>query len=142
MASPEPGPRTTTPGRPRTLLLFGAALNLVPPAGFALAMSQLISAEQLSLVAGTGSLAAALCTLYALYLAALRRSLRVLLGGVALLAAVFFLGGDALVRAMPAESLGPGLVPFAGLLLHLSAAVTLFTLGLVYQDPRTAARRR
>lgn len=142
MASPEARSRTTTAGRPRTLLLVGAAVNLVPPTGFALAMFALISPEQLSLVAGTGSLAAALCTLYALHLAALRRSLRVLLGGVAMLAAVLFIGGDALVRAMPAESLGPGLVPFAGLLLHLSAAITLFTVGLVYQHPRTAARRR
>ncbi|TDS83784.1 hypothetical protein [Nesterenkonia aurantiaca] len=103
--------------------------------------SFILSPEQLSLVAGTGSLAAALCTLYALHLASLRRILRVLLGGVALLAAVLFIGGDALLRAMPTESIGPGLVPLMGLLLHLSAAVTLFTLGLIYQTPRTSPRR-
>lgn len=142
MASPGARPRTTTAGRSRALLLFAAALNLVPPAGFALSMVQLISLEQLSLVAGTGSLAAALCTLYALRLAALRSGLRVLLGGVALLAAMLFIGGDALVRALPVETLGPGLIPLLGLLLHLSAAVTLFTLGLVYQHPRTSAPRR
>lgn len=132
----------TAGGRPRALLLVAALLNLLPPAAYALALFSVISPEQFSLVAGTGALAAALCTLYALHLAVLHLSIRVLLGAVALLAAVLFTGGDALVRAMPTETIGPGLVPFAGLLLHLSAAVTLFTLGLIYQASRTSARRR
>lgn len=134
--------RTTEAGRgPRALLLIAAALNLLPAVAYSLLTFSILSSEQFSLVAGTGSLAAAICTLYALYLVSLRRVLRVFLGGVALLAAVFFIGGDALVRAMPTESIGPGLVPLMGLLLHLSAAVTLFTLGLIYQTPRTRPRR-
>lgn len=133
---------TTAAGRgPRALLLIAAALNLLPAVAYSLLTFSILSSEQFSLVAGTGSLAAVICTLYALYLVSLRRVLRVFLGGVALLAAVFFIGGDALVRAMPTESIGPGLVPLMGLLLHLSAAVTLFTLGLIYQTPRTRRRR-
>ncbi|EXF26310.1 hypothetical protein BG28_01600 [Nesterenkonia sp. AN1] len=143
MASPGTRPKTTTAaGRgPRALLLIAAALNLLPAVAFSLLAFFILSYEQFSLVAGTGSLAAAICTLYALYLASLRRILRVFLGGVALLAAVLFIGGDALLRAMPSESIGPGLVPLMGLLLHLSAAVTLLTLGLIYQTPRTSPRR-
>ncbi|MGJ9406302.1 hypothetical protein ACHABQ_08270 [Nesterenkonia aurantiaca] len=143
MASPGARPKTTTAAgrRPRALLLVAAALNLLPAVAYLLPGPFILSPEQLSLVAGTGSLAAALCTLYALHLASLRKILRVLLGGVALLAAVLFIGGDALLRAMPSESIGPGLVPLMGLLLHLSAAVTLFTLGLIYQTPRTSPRR-
>lgn len=140
MASPgaRPPMRTTTAAgrRPRALLLIAAALNLLPAGAFLLLAFFILSYEQFSLVAGTGSLAAALCSIYALYMASLHRTLRVLLGGVALLAAVFFIGGDALVRAMPTESIGPGLVPLMGLLLHLSAAVTLFTLGLIHQQDR------
>ncbi|MGJ9372859.1 hypothetical protein [Nesterenkonia sp. CF4.4] len=144
MASPGTGPRTRPPRRLRALLLVSAALNLVPPVGFALSMLQVLDLEQFSLMAGTGSLAAALCTLYALHLASrppvlLPRGIRLVLGAVALLAAVLFTGGDALVRALTDESAGPGLIPFMGMLLHLSAAATLLTLAMVHRRPRTAA---
>ncbi|MCH8570528.1 hypothetical protein LSI54_04010 [Nesterenkonia sp. AY15] len=132
---------TTARNQSRTLLLVAALLNLVPPTAFALPVVLQASPEQFSLVAATGSLAAALCTLYALRMAALPRRIRMLLGGVAVLAAAFFIGGDAAVRAIPAEGIGPGLIPFMGMLLHLCAAATLFTLGLVHPRSRTAARQ-
>lgn len=134
--------RTTARRRSRGALLAAALLNLLPPVAFALVVSGVISLSQFSLAAGTGSLAAAGCTLYALHRASPARTLHLLLGAVAVLAAALFLGGDALVRAMPTESIGPGLVPLMGLLLHLCAAVTLFTLGLIQQIPSTSSRRR
>lgn len=143
MATAAPGVSTTTAGRgPRVLLLLCTLLNLVPAAAHALLSFFMIAPGQYSLVAGTGSLAAVFCTLYALRVASLRRPLVLLLGGVTVLAAGLFIGGEMVVRAMPVESIGPGLIPLMGMLLHLSAAATLFTAALVHQRRKAAARPR
>jgi len=130
---------SATSRRPRVLLLVSALLHLLPGLSYLLLSLFVLTPGQFQLLAGTGSLAAGLCTLYAVRVASLRTALSVLLVGLALVSPALYLGGEAVVRAFPQDSIGPGLIPLMGLMLHLAAVAPLVTLGLIYAERRLPA---